>query len=75
MARELPPRVPTELEELDRLICLLGNRTKADLTPKSRKALIGLCGAYPDGTTASLWKAELRQIRAELVAEPDPEAS
>jgi len=74
MARELPPRVPPELAELDALVCLLGNRTKNELSAKSRRRLIELCGAYPDANTAAAWKLALRQLRAEVAAEPDPEA-
>jgi hypothetical protein len=31
-------------------------------------------GAYPDPSTAARWKKHLREIRAELAAEADPEA-
>jgi hypothetical protein len=72
---DLPPRVPTELPELDRLIMLLGSRSQgSDLTKSVRAELIALCGVYPDPTKAALWKSELRQVRAEMKAEPDPEA-
>ncbi|RYZ16886.1 MAG: hypothetical protein EOO70_03380 [Myxococcaceae bacterium] len=71
----LPPRVPTELAQLDQAITLLGNRTKSALTEKPRKQLLELLGAYPDPATAVRWKAELRQIRKELAAEgDDPES-
>ena len=72
---ELPPRVPTALADLDRLIMLLGSRSKgSDLTKAVRAEMIALCGVYPHPTTAALWKRELRQVRAEMNAEPDPEA-
>ena len=74
MARELPPRVPPELAELDALVCLLGNRTRSELGPKARRRLLELCEAYPDPATAARWKAALRQLRAEAAAERDPEA-
>jgi hypothetical protein len=65
----LPPRVPTELAELDALIMLLGNRTKGELRTKARHHLTELCGVYPTAATAQLWKNELKQIRKELAQE------
>jgi hypothetical protein len=65
----LPPRVPTTLAELDQLLMMLGHRTKTELNPKAKARLLDLAGAYPDATTAARWKAELRQIRKELLAE------
>lgn len=65
----LPPRVPTELADLDALIMLLGNRTKGELGPKARQRLLDLCGAYPAAGLAQLWKNELKAIRKELAAE------
>jgi hypothetical protein len=75
MSDDLPPRVPPELPEMDRLVMLLGFRSKCvDLSARVRAELIALCGAYPDPLTAARWKQHLREIRAELAAEPDPEA-
>ncbi len=72
---DLPPRVPPELPEMDRLVMLLGSRSKCvDLSERVRAELIALCGVYPDPSTAARWKKNLREIRAELAAEPDPEA-
>lgn len=72
---DLPPRVPTELPEMDRLIMLLGSRsTGTDLRHGVRAELVALCGTYPDRTTAARWKRYLRELRAEMIAEPDPEA-
>lgn len=65
----LPPRVPTELADLDALIMLLGNRTKGELGPKARQRLLDLCGAYPAAGLAQLWKNELKPIRKELALE------
>ncbi len=70
-----PPRVPSELPELDRLVVLLGSRARGDnLAAPRRKELVALCGAYPDPATAARWKTELRRLRAEVASEPDPEA-
>lgn len=75
----LPPRVPTELADLDALIMLLGNRTHGELRPKARQRLIELCGTYPAAGLAQMWKNELKPIRKELASElatgptPDPE--
>lgn len=42
-----PPHVPGSKLELKRAICLLGNRTKANLTSKSYQELVALVGSYP----------------------------
>jgi hypothetical protein len=65
----LPPKVPTTLADIDRLVMLLGNRSKGPLTPKPKKELEELCGVYPDPLTAQRWKTELKEIRKELLAE------
>lgn len=65
----LPPRVPTTLAPLDRLIALLGNRSRGPLTTKPKAELEELAGAYPDEATATRWKTALKEIRQELVAE------
>ena len=65
----LPPKVPTTLAALDRLVMLLGNRSKGPLTPKPKRELEELCGVYPDPQTATRWKTELKEIRKELQAE------
>ena len=69
MASPLPPRVPTDLPALDQAITLLGNRTKDALTAPARRKLVDLVGTYPDQKTAAVWKATLKEIRRELVAE------
>jgi hypothetical protein len=75
MSDDLPPRVPSELPEMDRLVMLLGSRSKCvEMSARVRDELIALCGTYPDPLTAARWKTHLREIRAELAAEPDPEA-
>lgn len=73
--RELTPRVPTELAQLDKAIMLLGNRLKTDLGKKARLKMIELIDAYPDPKTAAHWKLELKAIRQELVGESEPERS
>jgi len=65
----LPPRVPTTLAALDRLIMLLGHRSKGPLTPKTRAELEQLAGCYPDPETCVRWKGALKEIRKELQAE------
>ncbi len=72
---DLPPRVPPDLPEMDRLVMLLGSRSQClDMSARVRAEMIALCGAYPDPSTAARWKKHLREIRAELAVEPDPEA-
>jgi len=44
------------------------------MSQRVRAELAALCVAYPDPSTAARWKKHLREIRAELVAETDPEA-
>jgi hypothetical protein len=65
----LPPRIPDDVPTLDRLITLLGNRSRGPLTEKPKHALEALCGAYPDPQTATRWKTALKELRADLVAE------
>jgi len=75
MSDDLPPRVPPELPEMDRLVMLLGSRSQGvSMSQRVRAEPTALCGAYPDPSTAARWKKHLREIRAELVAETDPEA-
>jgi hypothetical protein len=70
----LPPRIPDDVPTLDRLITLLGNRSRGPLTQKPKRELEALCGAYPDPPTAARWKTALKELRAELVAEDAPRA-
>lgn len=65
----LPPKVPTDLPTLDRLITLLGNRSKGPLGPKPKRLLEELAGVYPDPLTATRWKTALKEIRHELAKE------
>lgn len=58
----LPPQIPGTTEDLQRLILLLGNRTKADLTTKTKRELIALIGAYPTSEQAAAWKQNLKQL-------------
>jgi len=58
----LPPKIPGTAEELSRVICLLGNRTKAELKKKAQQELIDLIGVYPNSTQAAAWKQYLRQF-------------
>jgi len=44
---DLPPKLPSTSEALQRAILLLGNRTKTELTDKSRRELEQLLGTYP----------------------------
>jgi hypothetical protein len=60
---KLPPLVPRESEDLQRAICLLGNRTKGELGAKPRAELTDLVGKYPNTVEeAAEWKAALRQV-------------
>lgn len=61
----LPPIIPDNLEQLDRVIMLLGSRTKNELKPKVERELRTLIRAYPSAEQAAEWKRELRRIRKE----------
>lgn len=68
----LPPRTPSELAKLDRLITLLGSRARgARFTQAVRDEFVELCGGVePDRATAARWKQQLRQARKVLVTQP-----
>ncbi len=59
---DLPPKLPSTSEALQRAILLLGNRTKTELTDKSRQELVELLGTYPTVEKAAQWKQRLKQI-------------
>jgi len=58
----LPLQLPGTTESLQRLICLLGNRTKGELGAKARQELESLIGTYPNVQQAALWKHNLKQL-------------
>lgn len=76
MTPDLPPRIPPELPEMDRLIALLGAVAKcATLRHGTRIELARLAGGLPSGASqAARWKHHLKELRAEMATEPDPEA-
>jgi hypothetical protein len=57
--KEFPPRMPVHYDDLNRAICLLGNRITSDLGNKAQKELVNLIGVYPDLEQASRWKQSL----------------
>jgi hypothetical protein len=61
-ASDLPPKLPSTSEALQRAILLLGNRTKTELTDKSRCELVELLGSYPSTEQAGAWKQRLKQL-------------
>ena len=61
-ASDLPPKLPSTSEALQRAILLLGNRTKRELTDKSRRELEQLLGTYPSAEQARAWKQRLKQL-------------
>ena len=58
----LPPQIPQSEEKLERAICLLGSRTKVELSSKSAQELVALVGRYPNPQEAVLWKQFLKQM-------------
>lgn len=57
-----PPHVPGAQTDLERAICLLGNRIRSNLGNKAHQKLVALVGAYPNTEEATLWKQYLRQV-------------
>ncbi len=71
MAREkkpLLPQIPQSEKKLERAICLLGSRTKVELSSKSAQELIALMGRYPDPQEAAVWKQHLKQTLKKLMS-------
>ncbi len=58
---QLPPQIPQFEEKLERAICLLGSRTKVELSSKSAQELVALMGCYPNPQEAAVWKQYLKQ--------------
>lgn len=73
---DLPPRIPPELPEMDRLLTLLGNVANGvRLSHKRQEEVRALAAGFPTGAEqASAWRRALRELRTEMLAEADPEA-
>lgn len=70
----LPPKLPQSSKDLERAICLLGNRVKAELSNKPQQELVALVGRYPNQEEAAAWKQNLKQsIKVEQKASQDEE--
>ena len=61
-----PPLIPGTLEDLERAIVLLGNRSKAVLRRKAREELKDLVGTYSNPAQAAVWKQMLTRMRKKL---------
>ena len=73
---DLPPRVPEELAELDRVLQLLGAVCQAGkIKDKPRIELETLLGCRVTQQLAAHWKKHLKEIRRDLAEElkSDPE--
>ena len=57
-----PFRWPKDEARFQRLISLLGHRTKGELKNKARQELIGLIGSYPSAEQAAFWKKNLKTL-------------
>ncbi len=71
--RQLPPRVPEELAELDEALKLLGNhiqslQTGGTLRESLRLRLHALIGGVPLLPDARAWKSGLKELRGDLAA-------
>lgn len=69
-ASQFPPKLPPDTEDINRAVCLLGNRIASDLKDKAKIELISLIGVYPSQEQAKYWKQALKRILKEG-AEPD----
>lgn len=67
----LPPRLPQNEEELNKVITLLGNRKRVDLNARARRELERLIGVYPTVKEASAWKRVLRRVYQETVQQAE----
>jgi hypothetical protein len=73
---DLPPKLPVHPDELNRAICLLGNRITSDLKGKARQELLLLLGVYPTLQQAGTWKQLLtKKYKAEFGSSEPPETS
>jgi hypothetical protein len=72
---ELPPKMPIHADELNRAICLLGNRITSDLKDKARQELMLLLGVYPTLEQAGTWKQLLTKKYKEIASSDPPEVS
>jgi len=71
----LPPRLPPELEDLQRAVHLLSIWNPSS-PPRLQAELQALLEALPvSKTEARKWKISLRALAREVAAEPDPEAT
>jgi hypothetical protein len=61
----LPAKMPTTVDELNRAICLLGNRVASDLKGKTKSELISIIGVYPTVEQASYWKQAFKKLLKE----------
>lgn len=68
--QQLPPRLPPDVEDINRAICLLGNRIASELKDKTKGELISLLGIYPSQEQAKYWKQALKRLLKEGL-EPD----
>ena len=60
--QQRPPQIPKSKDKLERAICLLGSRVKAELTILPQQELIALVGRYPNPEEATAWKQCLKQM-------------
>ncbi|NEO42428.1 MAG: hypothetical protein F6J90_41380 [Moorea sp. SIOASIH] len=56
----LPPKIPSTAEALERALNLLGNRATGNLK-RAKQELIDLVGEYPTPEVATIWKNNLRK--------------
>ena len=57
-----PFKLPRDEASFQRVISLLGHRTKGELKNKARQELIGLIGSYPSAEQAAFWKKNLKSL-------------
>ncbi len=64
-----PPRMPTDLEDLDRATMLLGHMAKGPMKQKFLRELERLLGELPHRDVVMEWKTALKQHRKNMACE------
>ena len=76
MNHEIPPKIPGNLQDFDRALMLLGNRSQGrDLKESRKRELKRLIGLYPSPLRAATYKHHLKKLRKSLSLTPPSPSS